>query len=303
MNSKKNKKIVRYDKYGYYFVLPFIIGFLIFQLYPIIYTFNLSFTDLAGWNTEYNYILFENFTNLMKNQLFQKSIINTIIIWGISFIPEVVVALILAVWFTGVKIKVKGQGLYKTLFYLPGIITAASVSVLFVAFFGYPDGAINSLLVSAGIIEVPFEFFRNETASRLIVSFIQFWMFYGSTMIMFIAAITAIDVSLYEAAMIDGATNFKAFKFITIPLIKPITLYILVTSLIGGFQIFDIPFLITNGQGAPNNSLLTMNMFIYNQAFTGGRNFGIASAASIILLLIIAFCSLFLFRYLREDQD
>lgn len=297
----KRKKSLKYDRYGYYFVTPFIIIFLVFQLYPIIYTINLSFTDLAGWATEYEYIGLSNFKNLFQNQLFLQSLRNTALIWIINFIPQLLMALVLATWFTDMKVQIKGQGIYKVLFYLPGIITAASIAVLFSSFFRYPEGPVNSILVSMKILKQPFEFFRSKTATRLIVAFIQFWMFYGSTMIMIIAAILGISPQLYEAAMIDGANARKTFFFITLPLIKPILLYILVTSLIGGMQMFDIPFLLTNGN--PDNAVGTVAMFIYKQAFTGARSFNIAAAASMILLFIIICCSLILFRLFSEKEE
>lgn len=264
---------------------------------------NLSFTDLAGWATEYEYIGFENFKNLFQNDIFMSSLKNTAIIWGINFVPQLGVALILASWFTDLKLNVKGQGISKVLFYLPSIITAASVAIIFSSLLRYPEGPINTILVSLGLLTKPFEFFRSPTASRLIVAFIQFWMFYGSTLIMLMAAILGINTALFEAAMIDGANNRKIFFYITLPLIKPIMLYILVTSLIGGLQMFDIPFLITDGRGGPNNSIGTAAMFIYNQAFTGGRNFGISAAASMVILAIAVFFSLLLFGLFQEKKE
>ncbi|MFI3214297.1 MAG: sugar ABC transporter permease [Eubacteriales bacterium] len=301
MAGKINKKkTVSYDKYGYYFVLPFIIAFLLFQLYPIVYTINLSFTGLAGWDTTYEYIKLDNYTYLLNNKLFWNSLKNTVIIWSMNFIPQIGVALLLAAWFTSVKIKVRGKGLYKVLFYFPGIITAASVAILFRALENYPTGPINSILLNLGILSQPFEFLQSKMAARASVAFMQFWMYYGSTMIMLIAGILAIDTSLYEAAMIDGANDKVIFRKITLPLIKPIMLYVLVTSLIGGFQIFDIPFLFTGG--GPDNSIQTIAMYIYYQAFTSGRNFGIASAAAVILLIIIALLSACIFKFLQEDK-
>ncbi|NMA66400.1 MAG: sugar ABC transporter permease, partial [Clostridiaceae bacterium] len=185
----KKKTVVNYNKYGYYFVAPFIIAFLVFQLYPIVHTMNLSLTDLTGWATEYEYVGLRNFVNLFENKLFFQSLKNTVIIWTVNFIPQLGIGLLLAAWFTDLKMNVKGQGIYKVLFYLPGIITAASISVLFNSLFRFPEGPINNILVSWGLLKAPYEFFRSKTATRLIVSLIQFWMFYGSTMIMLIAAI------------------------------------------------------------------------------------------------------------------
>ncbi len=299
--KKHARKTVRYDKYGYLFILPFIIVFLVFQLYPIIYTFNLSFTSLAGWDKELNYVGFANYELLLRTPQFYEAFGNTILIWSMNFIPQILFALVLAAWFTSVKLKVRGQGVYKVLFYFPGIITAASVAVLACALLGYPLGPINGILMELGLITKPFEFLQNKVATRGSVAFIQFWMFYGSTMIMFISAILAIDTSLFESAMIDGANDRKTFMKITLPLIKPIMLYILVTSLIGGFQIFDIPFLLTGG--GPDNCINTIAMYIYYQAFKGGRNFGIASAASVYLLIVIALLSMCLFGWFKGDDD
>ncbi|MGO3418587.1 MAG: carbohydrate ABC transporter permease, partial [Pseudolactococcus laudensis] len=133
-----------------------------------------------------------------------------------------------------------------------------------------------------------------------IVSFIQFWMWYGQTTIVLVAGIMSIDESLFEAAIVDGANDNQVFRLITLPLLKPIVLYTLVTSLIGGLQMFDIPFLLTNGN--PNNSTLTMTMYIYKQAFTGARNFNVAATASVLLLLISIVLSTVLFRLFRGSS-
>jgi multiple sugar transport system permease protein len=298
--KEKKKKTVSYSKYGYLFVAPFVIAFLIFQLYPIIYTINLSFTDLAGWATEYKYVGFKNYTALFQNKLFKGAFVNTWIIWMMNFIPQITLALLLASWFTNLKLKIKGTGFFKVTLYLPNIITAASVSVLFYAIFGYPSGPLNQLMQNMGLIDAPVNFFRSVGITRGTVAFIQFWMWYGNTMIILMAAILGISPSLYESAMVDGATSSKMFWKITMPLIKPILLFTLITSLIGGMQMFDIPFLLTGG--APNNSVSTMTMYIYNQAFTGGRNYYIAAAASMLLFILISVISFIIFKLFRQED-
>ena len=298
----KNNKLVRYDKYGYMFVAPFILIFLIFQLYPVFYTFQLSFTDLAGWATELNYVGFKNFGTILENELFIKAFRNTWIIWMMNFVPQLGLALILAKWFSDIRFNIRGAGIFKVAFYMPNIITAASVSVLFATLFGYPDGPMNQLLLYFGVLEEPFEFFRSVGATRSIVAFIQFWMWYGNTFIILTAAILGINPSLYEAARVDGATSNQMFTRITLPLISPITLYILVTSLIGGMQMFDIPFLLTR-EGGPDYSIETITMFIYRQAFQGGRNFYFASTASVLLFLVILVVSFVMFRLMNRRTD
>ncbi|KRK73901.1 carbohydrate ABC transporter permease [Lacticaseibacillus nasuensis] len=284
----------RYNRYGYYFLTPFFIVFLIFSLYPIIYTIYLSFTDLAGWNTTSNFVGFKNYLAIIHNDLFIKAIKNTFLLWILNFIPQIGFALLLASWFTNQKLKLKGTTFFKVAFYLPNVITAASVAVLFSALFSYPMGPINMLLIKLGLISSANNFFQSNWATIFIVSFIQFWMWYGQTMIVIQSGILGINESLFESARVDGATDGQIFRQITLPLIKPILLYTMVTSLIGGLQIFDIPFLLT--QGGPNNSVLTITMYIYEQAFQGNRNFYLAATASVILLLISIVLSLLMFR-------
>lgn len=300
MNRSGKGKLEGYNRYGYIFLAPFLLAFLIFQLYPILYTIFLSFTNLKGWNTEYQIVGFQNYLTLFGNELFIKSIENTFILWIINFVPQVLIALLLAAWFTNVRMNVKGKGFFKVVFYLPNIITAASVAIIFYALFSYPRGPINVILQNIGILSEPFEFFRSATGTRGIVSFIQFWMWYGQTMLVVISGILSINTSLFESAMVDGANDRQIFRKITLPLLKPILLYVMVTSLIGGLQMFDIPFLLTEGN--PENSVLTITMYIYKQAFTGSRNFDMAASASVILLLISVVLSVMMFRLFRERK-
>lgn len=301
--KNKNKGgIADYGKYGQMFVAPFIIAFLLFQLYPIVYTVTLSFTDLAGWETELNFVGFRNYINLLQNEHFLRAFKNTWLIWTINFIPQLGISLILAKWFTDTANKLKGEGIFKAVFYLPNIITAASLAVLFSTLFGFPDGPVNQLLVHFNVIQEPFEFFRSKTGTRLIVAFVQFWRWYGSTFIILMAGIMGINPSLFEAAKIDGASDWKIFTNITLPLLKPITLYILITSLVGGMQMFDIPFLITNGYGAPDNAITTSMIYIYNQAFTGSRNFFMSATASVVILIVIMIISGIIYKLMNRTQ-
>jgi len=127
---------------------------------------------------------------------------------------------------------------------------------------------------------------------------VQWWMWYGNTMIIMIAGIMGISPELYEAGLVDGCSSRQTFYRITLPLIKPILLFNLVTSMIGGLQMFDIPHLLTEGN--PNKTTNTIARFIYQQAFTGSRNFNYASAASVILFIFIVMASLMLFWVMRE---
>ena len=296
-DGKKPRKIT-YDHYGYLFIAPFFIVFLIFQLYPIFFTFRTSLTDAVGWERILNnsVIGFKNYQTLFTvndtSGLYWLSFRNTIIMWVCNFVPQMAFALILASWFTDKHLTLKGQGAYKVMIFMPNIITAATIGMLFFSLFSYPIAPVNTMLQNLGILNTPFEFFRNVASSRGIVSFIQWWMWYGNTMIIMIAGMSGINPSLFEAAMIDGCTSRQIFWKITLPLIKPILLYNLITSLVGGLTMFDIPHLMT--QGNPNNMTNTVARFIYQQGFTGTYNFNMASAGSVVLFGIIIICSFFL---------
>lgn len=298
MNKRKLTKRIDKEKYGYYFLIPFFLVFSIFNLYPTLYTFYMAFHSISGFETVPKFVGLNNFTSLVQNNLFLKSVSNTLILWTINFIPQIMLAMLLAYWFTNNRLKLRGQGFFKSLFYFPNIITAASVAVIFYSLFSYPRGPVNLVLMQTGLLEQPFDFFRSEMFTRGLVSFIQFWMWYGQTTIVLIAGILSIDKSLYEAAVVDGATPWQAFTKITLPLLRPITIYVLITSLVGGLQIFDIPRLLTNG--GPNNSVETIMTYIYRQAFEGGRNLGLASAASIYLLILTIISSLAIFLIYRQ---
>ena len=305
--APKKRKSISYDKYGYLFVAPFFIVFLIFQLYPIFFTFRTSLTDAAGWSKvlENSIIGFDNFVKLFTpgaevSRFFWQAFGNTVIIWLFNFIPQIGMALILASWFTDTHLKLRFQGVFKVLIFMPNIITAATIAMLFFSFFNFPIAPVNTILQQMGLLSSPYEFFRSTTASRGLISLIQWWMWYGNTMIIMIAGMLGINPVLFEAALVDGCTSRQVFWKITLPLIKPILLYNLVTSLVGGLTMFDIPHLMT--QGNPNYTTNTVARFIYQQGFETPNNFNIASAASVVLFIIIVICSLIL-ALLMRDRD
>jgi multiple sugar transport system permease protein len=297
---KKKSNFEKYNRFGYYFLIPFFVGFLLFTLYPMIYSIAISFTSMNGWQSfsDATNVGLQNFITLLTSTpLFMKALGNSVTFWIFTFIPQVLLALILAAWWTNRKLNLKGSGFFKTVFYLPNMIMAASIAALFVGIFGYPTGLANLLLQNLHLINHPFNFFQSVWGTRGIVIFIQFWMWYGQTSIVYIAGITSIDEGLFEAARIDGASDGQIFRRITLPLLRPIVLYTFVTSFIGGLQVFDIPFIMT--QGGPQNGVYTLSIFIYNQAFAY-RNYGLASAASVLLLIISAVVSILMFRGFRE---
>jgi len=300
------RKGVNYSKYGYIFSLPFIFAFLVFSLYPILYTAAIGFTNLQGLIPKPIQILdnpFQNFKDLIyHNAAFKTSLSNTAILWIANFIPQIVLALLLAAWFTNQRLRIRGQGAFKVMLYMPNIITASTIAVLFSTLFGYPMGPVNSLFEMMGWSDGPIFFLQDKTTARGIVSFIQFWMWYGNTMIVLVAGVMGINPALFESAAIDGANGFQTFFRITLPSLRTILLYVMIVSMIGGLQMFDIPQLFIAPSGGPDNATLTTSVFIYGQAFRGSYLYNKAAAASMIMFLIAAVLSAVLF-YVMRDRD
>ena len=302
----KNNKSFSYAKYGYLFSIPFVVVYAIFSLYPTLNTAILGFTDSKGMTglTQWNFLpkekIFNNFVQLFKNPMFMMSFKNTLILWVVNFIPQICLALLLTAWFTSRRNELRAQGLFKVIFYMPNIITAASIAILYNKLFAYPIGPVNSLLQSLHLVDEPINFINKVGPTRGIISFIQFWMWYGYTMIILISGVLGINPDLYEAAELDGASNSQMFWKITIPNLKTILLYTMITSMIGGLNMYDIPQLFNKGN--PANSTLTTNMYIYNQAFSGSYMYARAAAASMVMFLIIAIASVLVFLAFNDDK-
>jgi multiple sugar transport system permease protein len=239
---------------------------------------------------------------VLNNGTFQNSLKNTVVIWIINFIPQISLALLLTAWFTGRGCRIRGQGAFKVMFYLPNIITAATVAILYASIFGYPVGPVNDILASLKILTSPFDFSTSPWAAKLVVAFIQFWMWYGYTAIVLISGVLGINPELFESAEIDGATPRQVFFRITLPCMRTILVFTLITSLIGGLNMFDIPKLYI-WNGGPANETMTTSVFIYAQAFSGAYLYNRAAAASMIMFVIIAVLSVVVFYLMRDKYE
>ena len=282
--SKKGK--INYAKYGYLFCIPFTLAWLIFSLYPTLYTAIIGFTDLHGVNASaihFKSDIFENYKWVLHSPTFRTAFKNTFVIWVSNFIPQIALALFLAAFFTSPRVRLPFVGGFKVLFYMPNIITASTVAILFAALFGYPMGPVNDLLTRFHIIEKPVNWLVSKAVARNIVIFIQTWMWYGYTMIIMISGILGISPDIFEAADIDGANPWQVFWKITVPSIKTILLFF--------------------NNGGPDNATITTSVFIYAQAFKGGYWYNRASAASMIMFIIILALSGVMFFFLRDKDE
>jgi multiple sugar transport system permease protein len=246
------------------------------------------------------FIGISNFKRLLEDKYFYLATKNTIRIWLFNFIPQIAAALLLSCIFTFNRIR--GMKFFRAAYYLPNLITAASVGLLFNLLFNGDKSVVNYMLVKSGILKTPFAFFDSPGFTSGLVSYIQWWMWFGYTTVIVIAGMTTVDSSLYEAALSDGATKMQTYRKITLPLIRPTLIYLTITSIIGGMQLFDVPATLTNANGDPRKSILTTTMYIYNQGFKS-YNYGYASAVSVGLFVIIAVLSVLSFRAMQRKGD
>jgi len=293
---------IRKEYYGYFFIAPFILGFLLFGLYPVYNTFALSLTNTTIMSRTAEFIGFQNFERLFADDFFWTAIKNTWLIWLLNFIPQIGIALLLSVWFTSTRLKIKAIGVWRAIFYLPNLLVPAAVAALFFSLFSF-YGPVNQFMVRAGFLDEAMHWLQNRTVARSLVVFIQWWMWFGQTVIIVMAGMTAIPIALYEAAMVDGATSVQMFRRITIPLLKPILIYIFVTSLVGGMQMFDIPYLLTDRRGGPGNAILTNNIHMYLKFSSSKGHIGAASAVGVVVFIMTCISALGIFYFLRDKDS
>lgn len=308
-NTAIKHKSVSYAKWGYIFIAPFFVVYLTCTLFPLLSTFYFSFFEYRTQGIDFvgpNFIGFENYVSLFTPRTNGIEIIkytgNTLIMWVMGAVPQIVFALLLAVIFTSERLKIKGQGFFKTVIYMPNLIMASAFSMLFFTLFSNV-GPINQLLQMMGA-EKPFNFFMDVWATRSIVAFINFLMWFGNTTILLMAGIMGIDQSLFEAAAIDGAKSSQVFFKITVPLLMPIIIYVVITAMIGGLQMFDVPQLMSLGKpgaGNPNNTTKTLVMYL-NTYLGTSKNYGMAGAIAVLLFIITGILSVIVFKTLIPSE-
>ena len=302
MGEKKKKGSISYAKWGYIFIAPFFIIFAVFQLIPLASTIYYSFFEYYRSGLKIigpSFVGLKNYITLFATDL-PKYFSNTLILWIIGFIPQIAVSLLLAAWFTDLRLKLKGQTFFKTVIYMPNLIMASAFAMLFFALFS-DNGPVNAVLLSMGWIKTPISFLNTVWGNRGLVGLMNFLMWFGNTTIILMAAIMGVDPCLFEAARIDGANSRQIFGKITLPLIKPILAYTLITSLIGGIQMFDVPQILTNGNGNPDRTSMTVIMYLNKHLYS--KNYGMAGALSVILFIVTAVLSIVVFNYITKDME
>ena len=309
-NEKKHRKSVSYAKWAYIFITPFFISYILFTLIPQFLTVYNSFFENYRNGLEQvgpNFVGLGNYIKLLTPDKsgtidFLRYLGNSLAMWIAGAVPQFLIALLLAVLFTSSRLNLKGQGIAKTIIYMPNLIMASAFSMLVFSLFSNV-GPVNKFLIEAGILKEYYNFFATKISVRTIIACMNFIMWFGNTTIVLMAGIMGIDQSLFESANLDGANSLHVFFDITLPLLMPILSYALITSMIGGIQMFDVPQVISNGKGTPNMTSTTVIMMLNN--YLGiSKNYGMSGALSVMLFIITGILGMFVYRSLaRQYKD
>ena len=282
---------------GFVLILPWLIGFCIFKLYPFVSSLVYSFTDYDLFKGVQNVVGFQNYIDAFTKAKNVKALKVTFTYAFMTVPLKLIFALSIAYI---LNFKIKGVGLFRTAYYVPSILGGSvAIAVLWKALFKN-DGVVNTILTMLGFESI--NFLADKNWALFIICLLRVWQF-GSAMVLFLAALKGVPEDLYEAASIDGATSGQVFFKITLPLLMPILLYVAITSLIGGLQMFDVPQIITSGSGKPQMSCMTLIMYLNRVIGQGSKNYGLGGAISVVIFIITGALSMIVFKSMINTGD
>lgn len=301
------KRKISKKVWPFLFAAPFVITYLLFNLYPVIYSFVLS---LHSWNGigEKTFVALGNYVKIFtRDVLFLKSVGNTVLIMAIATPTAIFSGLVLAYLLFNLK---KGKRLFQTINFFPYITTPVAIGFIFSYLFDYSGGYMNQLLTTTGLLGEKYYWLEHVWSARSIVILMIIWRNLGYYMTIYLSGMTAISSEVYEAAKIDGASKIAIFFKITIPLLKNTTLFLALTSVIGGLQLFDEPYQLYTGWtagvvnvGGPKYSVLTVIWKFYDDSFKSNSMLGYGAAVSFTLFLIIFAVSLLQLKFMARKEE
>ncbi len=291
--TKTKKKWITPKTFPYILVFPAVFLFAVFTVYPVISSFILSFQASEGG--EMSFIGFQNYIRLFNDGLFYQSLINTFTLLIIQVPVMITLAILLAVTLNSALVRF--NGFFRIAFFLPSVTALVTASIIFIILLDSNYGIVNYVLSSIGLEKV--SWLNDPFWAKVSIMLVVTWRWTGYNMVILLAGLQNVSQELYESASIDGAGKLRQFFHITLPQLKPVILFTVVLSTIGTLQLFDEPYILTNG--GPNNSTLTVIMYLYDQGFRY-FDFGYASAIAYVLVIIIAVLSWIQLR-LGSDRD
>lgn len=261
--------------------------YFIFQFFPVIFSLIISFTKWSGAGIP-EFVGLANYSRLLTDKLFFKSIGNTLLIMSISIPMQMVFGLLLAVLLK--DFTRRSRSTFQLLNFLPYLVAPVALGILFQLLFDWKTGTINLIGTALGFTKEPYYWLGTSFGSRFVIILLNFWRVYGYMMVMFLTGLSTIPEELFEAAKVDGANWFQRFSHITVPMLRPIMTFVVTTSVISGWKIFDEPKTLFSGQnvpiGGPERSVLTIVLNFYDTAFQR-FDFGYGTAIAFALFIII----------------
>ena len=296
----------RLAKWPYIFVAPFILTYIAFYIYPMLYSFLISFTDWTAVTLDNrNFVGLKNYIRVFTSDpLFWKSILNTVKIMIIAMPLTIVSGLLVAVLMFNM---VRGRQLIQTINFLPYITMPIAIGLIFANMFNTNIGVVNTILMKLGIISEKINWLGDSKDAFVVVILICIWKNFGYFMVLYLSGLSTISGEYYDAAKVDGANAVQCFFKITLPLLRPITTFVVVQGAIGGFQLFDEAKTLVSGSGStivggPGRSLLTIVWYFYDSSFQNNSRYGYGAAIAFSMLIIIAAISFLNVRLLREKE-
>ncbi|BFH70441.1 MAG: sugar ABC transporter permease [Paenibacillus dendritiformis] len=291
----KKRKIRGDSGWGYAFIAVALVVFAVFTAYPVVSAFIISFQDYKPLGS--TFIGFDNYINSFKDPLFWKSIVNTAVYTVLTVPVALIISFVVAILILPLNKKL--QTTFKAVYYLPAVASGVAMSVVWLWIFDPMEaGILNQLLGLFGIGNL--NWLGSSSTSMFSLVLMSWLASHGTAIIIYLAALLGIDDSYYEAAELDGASFLKKLWYIVIPFLKPTTLFLLVTGVIGSFQVFQNAYLMTGG--GPDNSTTMVGLLIFNNAFKYFE-FGKAAAQSLVLAAIIALISFIQFKFMGKDVE
>ena len=295
IQSRRRFRLTDDDLWGYAFILIAMIAFGVFTLYPVISAVETSFLKYKPFGSEF--IGLKNYQDTFSSSLFYKTVLNTleytVVVVPLSLLMAFAISIMI------LPFSKKTQSVFKSMYYLPGIASGVALSVVWLWIYdSSPTGLMNQVFT---FLHLPTQNWLSSSKTSMIsLMFMALMSGQGSNIIIYIAALLGIDNSYFEAAELDGATFMQKVRYIVFPLVKPTTLFLLVTGVIGSFQVFMNAFMMTGG--GPDNSTTMIGLLIYKNAFEYSK-FGLACAQAILLAIVIALISLVQFKLMGTDVE
>lgn len=287
-NANKVKRTYsRYEKkehkQGYLFLTPAIVILSVFIGLAVLFVIYLSFHKVNLFTGQYEFVGLKNYARVFQDDIARIGLKNTLMFSAVVVPIQTIMALIIAAILNS---KIKGTYFFRTVFFLPTLTSSSALTMIFMFMFSV-SGPINSLLLKAQIINQGINFLQDPSFALKVIMVMNIWSTIPMYTTMYLASLQDLPASMYEAADIDGAGPIKRFWYITIPYLKPLTTYVLLTSIIGTLQMFDQAYIFSGGSGGPSNSTLTVSLMVYKYAFGTQNAMGYAATLALILAVII----------------